>query len=120
MNTKEIAERYVAMCNEGKDYEIYQELYSPDVVSIEMPGGEFERSVGMEDIKKKGEWWKNAFEMHSAHCSDPVVADNHFAVVFDMDTTNKATGQREQMKEVAVLTVKDGKIVQEQFFYGSE
>jgi ketosteroid isomerase-like protein len=31
--------------------------------------------------------------------------------------TAKATGQRFQMEEMALYTVKDGKIVGEQFFY---
>jgi ketosteroid isomerase-like protein len=117
MNIKEIAERYVQMCNEGKNLEIYEELYTDEPISIEMPGGRFERSVGMEDIKKKGEWWEGAFEMHSAECSPALIADDHFAVTFTMDTTNKETGEREQMTELAILTVKDGKIAQEQFFY---
>jgi ketosteroid isomerase-like protein len=35
-----------------------------------------------------------------------------------MDFTNKETGQRMQMDEHALYTVKDGKIVEERFFYG--
>ena len=34
-----------------------------------------------------------------------------------MDVTPKASGERMQMDEVAVYTVKDGKIVQEEFLY---
>ena len=34
-----------------------------------------------------------------------------------MYTTEKASGQRSQGKEVAVYTVKDGKITREEFFY---
>ena len=39
-----------------------------------------------------------------------------FAVRYAFDTTNKKTGQRSQDSEIAVYTVKGGKIVQEQFF----
>jgi ketosteroid isomerase-like protein len=36
-----------------------------------------------------------------------------------MDTTDKATGQRSQGREVAVYHVKDGKIVREEFYYSA-
>ena len=35
-----------------------------------------------------------------------------------MDMTVKETGARMKMDEVGVYTVKDGKIVEERFFYG--
>jgi predicted ester cyclase len=34
-----------------------------------------------------------------------------------MDVTTKETGQRMQMKEVGLYTVKNGKIVEEKFLY---
>jgi ketosteroid isomerase-like protein len=37
--------------------------------------------------------------------------------MFEMDVTPKAGGERMQMKEVALYTVKDGKIAQEEFWY---
>ena len=39
------------------------------------------------------------------------------ALIFDMDVTNKESGQRMQMREVGVYTVKNGKILREEFFY---
>ena len=39
------------------------------------------------------------------------------AVIFDMDVTAKQTGQRMQMREIGLYTVRDGKIVEERFFY---
>ena len=41
---------------------------------------------------------------------------DQFAVRYAFDTTNKKTGQRSKDSEIAVYAVKDGKIVQEQFF----
>jgi ketosteroid isomerase-like protein len=35
-----------------------------------------------------------------------------------MDMTPKATGQRMTMDEMAVYTLKNGKIAEERFFYG--
>jgi ketosteroid isomerase-like protein len=38
-------------------------------------------------------------------------------VRYDFDVTAKPSGQRMQMSEMALYTVKDGRIVREQFFY---
>ena len=47
----------------------------------------------------------------------PYVGEDEFAVHYDYDVTNRPSGQRIQMTEMALYTVKDGKIVREQFFY---
>ena len=47
----------------------------------------------------------------------PIVGENQFAVEYDFETTFKPAGQRSRMIEMALYTVKDGKIVREEFFY---
>ena len=42
---------------------------------------------------------------------------DRFAVIFDMDVTNKPSGRRIQMREVGVFTVQNGKSTREEFFY---
>lgn len=117
MKTQEIAEKLVAWCNKEDYASCYQNLYSPNIVSLEPEWAEKPRAEGMEAAGKKGEWWENTFEVHSTEVSEPTVAENWFSVRFDMDTTHKASGQRSQSSEIAVYQVKEGKIVQEQFFY---
>ena len=118
METKEIAEKLVSWCQAGDFESPYQNLYSPNIVSIEndvkSDGGRVE---GFEGIQKKGEWWKENFEVHNTTVSEPIVADNWFSVRFEMDTTHKPSGHRSTMSEIAVFEVKEGKIVKEQFFY---
>ena len=116
MKTEEIANNLVNWFNKNDEAKCYQELYSPNVVSIE-PGGENPVAKGMEEVVKKGEWWNETFEVHSSSASNPVVADNWFSVRFDIDSTHKASGQRSQMSEIGVFEVQEGKIVKEQFFY---
>ena len=36
---------------------------------------------------------------------------------YTFDVTNKTSGERVNMSEMALYTVKDGKVVAEQFFY---
>jgi len=118
MNTNEIATKLVNWCKDGDYEKPYRELYSPKIVSIENDGkGEGGIAEGFEGIQKKGEWWKENFEVHKTTVSEPIVADNWFTVKFEMDTTHKPSGHRSTMSEIAVYEVKEGKIVKEQFFY---
>ena len=117
MNTQEIANNLVEWCNSGNEERCYQELYSPNIVSLEMEGSEMQVSNGMEEIAKKDEWWNENFEVHNSKTSLPTVADSWFSVRHEMDITHKPSGQRSTMQELGVYQVQDGKIVKEQFFY---
>jgi hypothetical protein len=121
MNTEEIAKNLVEWCNSVQDARCYEELYSPDIVSIEADKSSPNAiSKGMEEVAKKGEWWQENFEVHNWSTSETLVADNWFSVRHTMDTTHKPSGQRSTIAELGIYRVKDGKIVQEQFFYDPE
>jgi hypothetical protein len=115
MITQEIANRLVEL-NRVNDMEtLFGELYSPDAVSIENWGPNPEVYTGMPAILEKGaKWQEDVAEMHSVTCSEPLVSDSSFAVTFTMDVTYKSRG-REKMTEMALYTVKDDKIVKEEF-----
>ena len=120
MTTQQVADRLVALCREHKYLEAMEQLYSPDILSIEPsagPGGESPESRGIDAVKKKGEWWTSNHTIHESRIEGPVVAGTHFCVRFFYDITQKATGNRFNVDELAVYQVKDGKIVREQFFY---
>lgn len=117
MNTQQIAQRLVELFNAGDMETPYIELYSPEIISVEQEKSEFQKCTGMEEVMKKGQWWNETFEVHSASASNPVVADDYFSVAFTMDTTHKPSGVRSQESEIAVYRVQDGKIVYEEFFY---
>ena len=71
-------------------------------------------------VKGKNEWWVNNHEVHSSSVKGPFPNGDRFAVIFNYDVTAKAgpmAGQRMKMEEVALYTVKDGKITREEFFY---
>lgn len=115
MTTNEIAEATVRLNREANHMEAYATLYSPDVVSVETWGGESTSYVGIDAVHKKAQdWGANVVEMHSVTVGEPVVADGSFALTYTMDITYKDRG-RELMTELAVYTVKDGKIVREEF-----
>lgn len=119
MTTQQVADTLVKLCSAGKFMEATEELYSPDIVSMEAaapPGGSRE-SKGLAAVKAKGEWWGANHEIHSAVVEGPLVAGAHFAVVFKLDVTFKPEKKRFTMEEVAVYKVEGGKIVYEEFFY---
>lgn len=119
-NLEKMANQLIDWCNQGDYDKAYQELYSPNIVSIEAESNdELARVEGMEGIMKKGEWWEQNFEVHSSVASDPVVAEGYFTVKFTMDTTHKPSGQRAKSSEIGVYKVDNGKIVKETFFYKS-
>lgn len=121
MTLQEIANELVAGCREDRTRENLDRLYAPDAVSVEaadMGGGR--ETVGLAGIHGKHDWWEGAFITHGLTVEGPFLhGDDRFAVVFGMDTEEKATGQRTQGREVAVYHVKDGKIVKEEFFYSA-
>ena len=119
MSTQEIANRYVALCKEGRFHDCLDELFSADAVSVEAggpPGADLVAS-GLPAIRAKGEWWTNNHEVHKGEVFGPYPNGDRFAVRFAFDITNKPSGKRMQMDEVGLFTVENGKIVREEFFY---
>lgn len=117
MTTKEVADKLVNYCKQGKWMEAQAELYSGDAESVEPAGTPWESVKGMDAIQKKAEAWSNMVEeFHGNEIGDPIISGNFFAVRMVSDTTMKGVG-RMQLDELALYEVKDGKIVKEQFFY---
>src|SRR4029077_8233975 len=88
------------------------QLYDKEVVSVEATAPE---SKGKEEVRKKIDWWVDAMEGHSFNASEPFVAHDRFVVQYDADVTDKNSKQRTQLSEVGIYTVKNGKIVREEF-----
>jgi hypothetical protein len=118
MTTQEVANRLVSLCREGKFVDAIQELYASHVVSIEPEGGPGPSRVeGFENVINKSiEFGKSLEKVHGITISEPVVADAFFSVAMHMDIEMAGIG-RNQMEEVCVYEVKDGKIARDQFFY---
>ncbi len=116
MTTREIADRLVALCQEGKNEVAMRELYADDIVSQEV-NEPMKEVRGKDGVLAKGAWWVANHEVHSAKAEGPFVNGDRFAVRFTYDITPKATKARVVMDEVAVYEVKDGKIAKETFMY---
>jgi ketosteroid isomerase-like protein len=121
--TATVAEELVSFCRAGRNLDAINALYSPDIVSIESMGNETmpREQKGIDAIRGKNQWWSENNEVHSATADGPFVGnDDKFAVYYNFDCTFKPTGKRSNMEEMALYTVKDGKVVREQFFYRTD
>lgn len=118
MNTQELAAAFTALCRKGEFDAAGDRFWADDVVSVEAMEGDMARLQGRAALKANGEWWYANHEIHAVQVGGPYVNGNQFMVRFSMDVTPK--GQpRVQMDEVGLYTVRDGKIAEERFFYGS-
>jgi hypothetical protein len=118
-STASVAQVLVTLCRAGRNLDAISTLYSPKIISIEPVGDEKmpAEMTGIEAIRGKNEWWFANNELHRYEVIGPFVGEGQFAVKYVWDATPKQTGKRTQMEEMALYTVKDGKIVREQFFY---
>ena len=117
MDIRAIAEDVVALSKAGDLDGIGAKYWSDDIVSIEAMDGPMARLEGREAVHGKGVWWSSAHEVHGIETYGPYVNGDQFAVRWVMDVTQKESGNRITMDELALYTVKDGKIVEERFLY---
>lgn len=117
----QLGQTLIEHCSNQNEQALQDNYYAEDAVSVEavaMPDGSTE-AVGLAAIKAKSEWWYGAHELHSNTVEGPFVhGDDRFSVIFDIDVTQKESGQRMQMREIATYYVnQDGKITREEFAY---
>jgi hypothetical protein len=118
MTVEQVATRLADYCRQEQFTLALKELYADDAVSIEpfvVPGFEKE-TKGLSALLEKDKKFSAMVESrHGTTVSEPLIAGNAFSFVLTMDI--KLMGRdREQLIELCVYTVKDGKIISEQFF----
>ena len=121
-NSLEIGKKLVELCRQRKHIEAVNALYAPDVVSVEVMGDAKmpARMQGIDAIRGKNQWWVDNHEIHGEQVEGPWPHHDRFIVKFKMDVTPKVgpfAGKRTMFEEAGLYTVRDGKIVQEEFFY---
>lgn len=96
------------------------ELYSENSESVEAvvpPGRDQRIAKGRGAIKAKREDWAKTHEIHQLVADGPYVhPPNRFAVRFSAEVTQRTTGQQMTLREVAIYSVEDNKIIREEFF----
>ena len=117
MNTEQVAHKVVELTKKQAWHEAIDSLYDKNIVSVEASGmgGQSPEKRGLDQVRGKTDWWVQNMDVHSFKVGGPFVAHDRFVVQYDVDVTDKNSKKRMQMSEVGVYTVKDGKIVREEF-----
>lgn len=118
--SKETMEDYITSAREGKYLDLIQRLYADDAVSVEaveMPGAP--RAVeGKGAIIGKSQWFESNFRVDRQELRGPWPhGEDMFAVHMSFDMTHLESGEQSSLDEIIVLTMREGKIVKEEFFY---
>ena len=121
MTTQEVAARYYELACQSKFNEIHETLHDENILQREpehgAPAGIEPVTRGKAAVKAKSDAHRTMIEaVHSRHTSEPVVAGNFFTTVLKRDITYRGR-PRTNTEEIAVIEVKNGKIVSETFFY---
>src|SRR5438270_13958532 len=117
MNTEQVARKVVELVRKQAWYEALDTLYDDNIVSVEAftMDGSSPETRGKEGVRGKIDWWVNAMKVHSFTANGPFVAHDRFVVQYEADVTEKDSNERRKISEVGVYTVKNGKIVREEF-----
>lgn len=118
MTTQEIATNLVALCREGKYEQVHDTLYDTDIISIEMDESMGPREArGINAIKEKGSSWAQMFAGPvTTWCDDAIVSGNSFACRMGFSGPGH-DGNTIAGEEIAVYVTKDGKIIEERFYW---
>ncbi|HEY6632301.1 MAG TPA: SnoaL-like domain-containing protein [Rhizobiaceae bacterium] len=117
MSIAELARDFTDLLKRGEDEAAARKYNADDIVSYEAQEGPMAVSRGQEALKRKSDWWRENHEVHGSSVDGPFVNGEQFALRIRYELTPKSTGKRTTMEEVALYTVKDGKVVEERFFY---
>src|SRR4029453_1225009 len=114
MTTEQVAKKVVEFVRKQAWDEALDSLYDENIVSVEADPGAPE-TRGKEGVRGKIDWGLSPMQVHSFNASEPFVGHDRFVVQYDAEVTDKKTKERRKLSEVGVYTVKNGKIVHEEF-----
>jgi len=116
MSTADVAAKFSEALKAG-NFQEAETFWSEDVVSLEAHDGPMREARGRAAVHAKGEQWIANHDVHNFEAFGPYVNGDQFALRFRGEIVSKATGERMQMDEVGLYTVRDDRIVEERFFY---
>jgi hypothetical protein len=112
----EVATRVTELLRAGKTAEVEQDWLAPSIESVEGHGASMAWS-GKPAVLAKYRAWEADHDILSMSVEGPWVGATGFSLRYKVDATQKSTGQNMKMEEIAVYTVRNGKIVREEFHF---
>ena len=116
----ELGQRFVDAMRERHGIAHVDEIYADNAESVEAvvpPGRDVRITRGREAIKAKREDWIAMHELNKLEADGPYIHPPHrFGVRFVAEVTQKETGEKMTLREIAIYSVEDGKISREEFY----
>lgn len=118
MSLQSVGKKVVELCNQGKNFDVMEQMYDPQIASVEPTGN---ATTGQEPVIEKSKKWAAGVEIHGETVVGPCFhGQDRFATKTIFDITRKDTGKHEQLEEITVYTVKNDLITKEEFFFGGD
>jgi hypothetical protein len=112
----EVARQFTDLLRAGKYAEIEERWLGPGIESVEGHGASMSWK-GKKNVLAKYRAWEAENQFVDPKIEGPWVGATGFAVKFVGEIVHNATGERHPMEEIAVYTVRDGKVVREEFHF---
>ncbi|MBO6576886.1 MAG: nuclear transport factor 2 family protein [Rhodothermales bacterium] len=116
MSLKDNVQDFVNKCDSGQMMDAFEQYYADDIKITEANGDTFH---GKDNQRQRiADWMSTVEEIHGgAHPAWGVNEETGSAFIQSQTDVTFKQGGRMLFEEVAVQTWKDGKIVEERFFY---
>jgi len=112
---RELGQKVADFVRSGKEDHsgLWAECFHADFESVESDGKSWK---GVAEVQKKHDEWGATTEMHSCEVAGPYCGPTGFSMQYTFDAESKdSSWPRMKMSEIGVYTVRDGKIVGEEF-----
>lgn len=115
MTTLEVAQSLIALLRQSRNVEAYNTLYAAETECVE---ADPKRSrTGLPRLTADMQAFADAHEFHYTRIEGPMVVGETFAVALSFRATPRSGAASFDVHEIGVYTVRNGKIIREQFFY---
>lgn len=116
----EIADEFTALMAAGQPQAAAEKYWAHNIATIEpanfRDGNPAIVSGSAAALKKLAGWLKD-HAVEDVMIDGPFITGEYFALFIDMEIIRRATGRREPFSEIAVYTVRGGKIIEERHFH---
>lgn len=117
----EVAGEFTALLAAGDPQTAAQRYWAQDISILEpvsATDSDPNPVTGFTAAQKRLENWLRGKAMEDVLVDGPFITGENFALFIDMELIDQATGARAPFSEIAIYTVRDGKITEERHFHG--
>jgi SnoaL-like domain len=119
-SVKDVARDFTTLLRQGQFEVARERFWADDIKSIEphdLPDGSVAINTGIDAARTNNARGLGAPHLHDLSIDGPFVTGDQFALFLDMIIASRADGQGTPFTEIAVFTVRDGRISEERYFY---